>query len=151
MKKLNFDLTEEQAMIKKVIREFADEVVAQGQLIVTVQKSFQWKYSNNSRNGNDGLTVSEEYGGAGADTVSFAIVTEELSRACASTGITYSAHISLGGAPLTYSVQMNKNINILTPICTGESFGAFGLTEPNAGRMRGDANDRERRWQRFCH
>ena len=47
-----------------------------------------------------GLPFPEEYGGAGADTISFAIVVEELSRACGSTGITYSAHISLGGAPI---------------------------------------------------
>lgn len=80
-----------------------------------------------------GLPFPEEYGGAGADTVSFAIVTEELSRACASTGITYSAHISLGGAPLYLFGTEEQKQKYLVPICTGESFGAFGLTEPNAG------------------
>jgi len=80
-----------------------------------------------------GLPFSEEYGGAGADTISFAIVVEELSRACGSTGITYSAHISLGGAPINMFGTKEQKEKFLTPICTGESLGAFGLTEPNAG------------------
>ncbi|HAQ07669.1 MAG TPA: acyl-CoA dehydrogenase, partial [Bacillus bacterium] len=80
-----------------------------------------------------GLPFPEEYGGAGADTGSFAIVTEELSRACASTGITYSAHISLGGAPINLFGTEEQKQKYLTPICSGESLGAFGLTEPNAG------------------
>ncbi len=69
-------------------------------------------------------------------------MTEELSRACASTGITYSAHISLGGAPLNLFGTENRKEKYLTPICSGESFGAFGLTEPNAGS---DAGGRKRR------
>ena len=80
-----------------------------------------------------GLPFPEEYGGAASDTISFAIVTEELSRACASTGITYSAHISLGGAPIHLFGTKKQKETYLVPICTGESFGAFGLTEPNAG------------------
>ncbi|WP_370297302.1 acyl-CoA dehydrogenase family protein, partial [Rossellomorea marisflavi] len=96
------------------------------------------------------LPFSEEYGGAGADTVSFAIVTEELSRACASTGITYSAHISLGGAPISMFGTDEQKEKYLTPICTGESFGAFGLTEPNAGSDAGGtqttAVEQDDRW-----
>jgi alkylation response protein AidB-like acyl-CoA dehydrogenase len=80
-----------------------------------------------------GLPFPEEYGGAGADTISFAIVVEELSRACGSTGITYSAHISLGGAPINMFGTEEQKQKYLTPICSGESLGAFGLTEPNAG------------------
>ena len=94
---LNFDLTEEQQMIKKMIREFADEVVAPGAIDRDRTKEFPVEiFKQLSEMGMMGLPFSEEYGGGGADTVSFAIVTEELSRACASTGITYSAHISLG-------------------------------------------------------
>lgn len=94
---LNFDLTEEQQMIKKMIREFSDEVVAPGAIERDRTKAFPVEiFQQLSDMGMMGLPFSEHYGGAGADTVSFAIVTEELSRACASTGITYSAHISLG-------------------------------------------------------
>ena len=131
---LNFDLTEEQQMIKKMIREFADEVVAPGAIDRDRTKEFPVQvFKQLSEMGMMGLPFSEEYGGGGADTVSFAIVTEELSRACASTGITYSAHISLGGAPLNLFGTEEQKQTYLTPICTGESFGAFGLTESNAG------------------
>jgi len=134
MKMLNFDLTEEQQMIKKMIREFADEVVAPGAIDRDRTKEFPVEiFKQLSEMGMMGLPFSEEYGGGGADTVSFAIVTEELSRACASTGITYSAHISLGGAPLNLFGTEEQKHKYLTPICTGESFGAFGLTESNAG------------------
>jgi alkylation response protein AidB-like acyl-CoA dehydrogenase len=134
MKMLNFDLTEEQQMIKKMIREFSDEVVAPGAIERDRTKEFPVDvFKQLSEMGMMGLPFSEEYGGAGADTISFAIVTEELSRACASTGITYSAHISLGGAPLNLFGTEEQKHTYLTPICTGESFGAFGLTESNAG------------------
>ena len=131
---LNFDLTEEQQMIKKMIREFAVEEVAPGAIDRDRTKEFPIEvFKKLSEMGMMGLPFSEEYDGGAADTTSFAIVTEELSRACASTGITYSAHISLGGAPLNLFGTEEQKKKYLTPICTGESFGAFGLTEPNAG------------------
>ncbi|MEH7010092.1 acyl-CoA dehydrogenase family protein [Neobacillus niacini] len=131
---MNFDLTPVQEMIKKMIREFSDEVVAPGSIERDRNKQFPVNiFKQLSEIGIMGLPFPEEYGGGGADTVSFAIVTEELSRACASTGITYSAHISLGGAPLNLFGTENQKQKYLSPICTGESFGAFGLTEPNAG------------------
>ncbi|MFX3674409.1 MAG: acyl-CoA dehydrogenase family protein [Paenisporosarcina sp.] len=131
---MNFDLSQEHQMIRKSIREFADKVVAPGAIERDRTKEFPTQiFKQLSDMGMMGLPFSEEYGGAGADTISFAIVTEELSRACASTGITYSAHISLGGAPLNLFGTEEQKHKYLTPICTGESFGAFGLTEPNAG------------------
>ena len=69
-------------------------------------------------------------------------MTEELSRACASTGITYSAHISLGGAPLNLFGTEEQKEKYLVPICSGDSFGAFGLTEPNAGSDAGGTETR---------
>ncbi|NGQ94099.1 acyl-CoA dehydrogenase [Brevibacillus sp. SYP-B805] len=129
-----FDLTEEQRMIKKMIREFADEVVAPGADERDKTKRFPVEIFKQMAELNLlGLPFPEEYGGAGADTISFAIVVEELSRVCASTGITYSAHISLGGAPLHLFGTPEQKEMYLTRICTGESMGAFGLTEPNAG------------------
>ncbi|KXH87416.1 acyl-CoA dehydrogenase family protein [Sporosarcina sp. HYO08] len=131
---MNFDLTDEQAMIQKTIREFANEVVAPGAIDRDRSKEFPVDiFKQLADLGMMGLPFPEKYGGAGADTISFAIVTEELSRACASTGITYSAHISLGGAPLHLFGTEAQKEQYLTPICTGESFGAFGLTEANAG------------------
>ncbi|PSL41199.1 alkylation response protein AidB-like acyl-CoA dehydrogenase [Planomicrobium soli] len=140
---MNFDLTQEQQMIKKTIKEFADKVVAPGAIERDRTKAFPTEiFKQLSDMGMMGLPFDEKYGGAGADTTSFAIVTEELSRACASTGITYSAHISLGGAPLSLFGTEEQKEKYLTPICTGESFGAFGLTEPNAGSDAGGTETR---------
>jgi alkylation response protein AidB-like acyl-CoA dehydrogenase len=131
---MNFDLTSEQEMIKKMMREFADEVVAPGSIERDRNKQFPVAvFKQLSEMGIMGLPFPEEYAGGGADTVSFAIVTEELSRVCGSTGITYSAHISLGGAPLYLFGTEEQKQKYLTRICTGDSFGAFGLTEPQAG------------------
>lgn len=131
---MNFDLSTEQQLIRKTIREFADEVVAPGAIERDRSKAFPKDiFQQLAEMGMMGLPFPEQYEGAGADTISFAIVTEELSRACASTGITYSAHISLGGAPLNLFGTHEQKMKYLVPICTGESFGAFGLTEPNAG------------------
>ena len=140
---MNFDLTQEQQLIKKTIKEFADEVVAPGAVDRDRSKEFPKDiFRQLSDMGMMGLPFDEKYGGAGADTTSFAIVTEELSRACASTGITYSAHISLGGAPLSLFGTEEQKQRYLTPICKGESFGAFGLTEPNAGSDAGGTQTR---------
>lgn len=131
---MNYDLTQEQLMLKKMIREFAEEVVAPGADERDKTKQFPVEVFKQMAELNlMGLPFSEDYGGAGADTTSFAIVTEELSRACGSTGITYSAHISLGGAPLSLFGTEEQKRTYLSKICSGESFGAFGLTEPNAG------------------
>ncbi|MCH1624962.1 acyl-CoA dehydrogenase family protein [Ferdinandcohnia quinoae] len=131
---MNFDLTTEQKLIQKTIKEFADAEVAPGAEKRDKEKQFPINiFTKLSDLGMMGLPFPEDYGGAGADTISFAIVVEELSRACGSTGITYSAHISLGGAPLHLFGSKEQKEKYLTPICTGESLGAFGLTEPNAG------------------
>lgn len=140
---MDFDLTQEQQMIKKTIKEFSDKVVAPGAIDRDRSKAFPTEiFKQLSDMGMMGLPFDEKYGGAGADTTSFAIVTEELSRVCASTGITYSAHISLGGAPLNLFGTEEQKEKYLSPICTGESFGAFGLTEPNAGSDAGGTETR---------
>ncbi|MCR8940347.1 acyl-CoA dehydrogenase family protein [Brevibacillus laterosporus] len=131
---MQFDLTSEQQMLQKMIREFADEVVAPGAEQRDKEKRFPIEIMRQLGELElMGLPFPEEFGGVGADTISFAIVTEELSRACASTGITYSAHISLGGAPLHLFGTKEQKERYLTKICSGESIGAFGLTEPQAG------------------
>ncbi len=131
---LNFDLDQEQLMIQKMIREFAEEEVAPGaderDRTGEFPRDIFYKLADL---GLMGLPFPEEFGGGGGDTVSFAIVVEELSRVCGSTGITYSAHISLGGAPINLFGTPEQKEKYLTPVCKGEYLGAFGLTEPNAG------------------
>ncbi|WP_139490491.1 acyl-CoA dehydrogenase [Brevibacillus dissolubilis] len=131
---MNFDLNQEQTMLKKMIREFADEVVAPEADERDRTKQFPTDiFKQMAELELLGLPFPEQYGGAGGDYISFAMVVEELSRACASTGITYSAHISLGGAPLNLFGTEEQKLQYLSKVCSGESFGAFGLTEPNAG------------------
>ncbi|MEK3807922.1 acyl-CoA dehydrogenase family protein [Metabacillus sp. SLBN-84] len=131
---MNFELSQEQRMIQKTIREFSEEVVEPGAYERDKTKQFPAEiFKQLGDMGILGLPFSEEYGGSGADTTSFAIVTEELSKACGSTGITYSAHISLGGAPISMFGTEEQKQTYLSKICSGESLGAFGLTEPNAG------------------
>lgn len=131
---MDFDLTEEQGMIRKMLRDFAEGEVAPGAderdktgvfPVEIVKKMADLELM--------GLPFPEQYGGGGADTISFAIAVEELSRVCGSTGITYSAHISLGGAPIHLFGTEEQKQKYLTPLCRGEYLGAFGLTEPNAG------------------
>ena len=131
---MNYGLTEEQLMIRKMIREFAEQEVAPGADERDRTGTFPKEiFEKLAKLGMMGLPFPEEYGGGGSDTLSFAITVEELSKVCASTGITYSAHISLGGAPIQLFGTQQQKEKYLTPLCTGEYLGAFGLTEPNAG------------------
>jgi alkylation response protein AidB-like acyl-CoA dehydrogenase len=131
---LHFDLTDDQRLLQKMIREFAEEEVAPGAEQRDKQKAFPEHIVKQLADlGLLGLPFPEEYGGAGADTISFCIVVEELSKACGSTGITYAAHVSLGGTPIHMFGTEKQKRTYLTPLCTGAYLGAFGLTEPSAG------------------
>lgn len=131
---MNFELTAEQAMIRELIHDFADAEVAPGATERDRTGAFPAEiFEKLAKLGFMGLPFPEQYGGGGADTVSFAVVVEELSRVCASTGITYSAHVSLGGTPLALFGTEEQKVRYLAPLCRGEYLGAFGLTEPDAG------------------
>ncbi|WP_199619928.1 acyl-CoA dehydrogenase [Paenibacillus alkalitolerans] len=131
---MDFDLTAEQTMIRDLIRDFAESEVAPGAVERDRTGAFPEDiFVKLAKLGLMGLPFPEQYGGGGADTISFAIVVEELSRVCASTGITYSAHISLGGAPLQLFGTDEQKAAYLSPLCEGQYLGAFGLTEPDAG------------------
>ncbi|MDQ8734668.1 acyl-CoA dehydrogenase family protein [Paenibacillus sp. LHD-38] len=131
---MHFDLTAEQTMIRDLIHEFAQSEVAPGAVERDRTGAFPLEiFEKMAKLGLMGLPFPEQYGGGGADTISFAIVVEELSRVCASTGITYSAHISLGGAPIDRFGTEEQKAGYLTPLCEGQYLGAFGLTEPDAG------------------
>jgi butyryl-CoA dehydrogenase len=80
-----------------------------------------------------GIVFPEKYGGAEADYISYAIAVEELSRVCASTGVTLSAHLSLGANPIYLFGTEEQKQQHLVPLALGEKMGAFGLTEPSAG------------------
>ena len=127
-------LTKEQQMIQTVIRDFAKREVEPLAAELDVEERFPREtFEKMAEAQMLGLPFPKEYGGANGDNVSYAICIEELSRHCASTGVMYSAHISLGANPIYMFGTEQQKQKFLVPLAKGEKLGAFGLTEPNAG------------------
>jgi butyryl-CoA dehydrogenase len=132
---MNFELTEEQNLIRDMVRQFAETEVAPSAADRDEQEHFDrdLMFARLADLGLTGIVFPEEYGGAGADYLSYAIAVEELSRVCASTGVTLSAHLSLGSNPIYLFGTHEQKVKFLTPLAQGTAMGAFGLTEPAAG------------------
>ena len=132
---MNFELTEEQRLIRDMVRSFAEKELAPSARERDEQERFDrdLMFGNLAELGLTGIVFPEEYGGAGADYISYAIAVEELSRVCASTGVTLSAHLSLGANPIYLFGSEDQKQKFLVPLATGEKMGAFGLTESSAG------------------
>ena len=132
---MNFEPTEEQALLRDMVREFATKEVAPSAGERDEEERFDRDimFGRLAELGLTGIVFPEEYGGAGADYISYAIAVEELSRVCASTGVTLSAHLSLGSNPIYLFGSEEQKQRFLVPLATGEKMGAFGLTEPSAG------------------
>ncbi len=130
-----FELTEEQNLIRDMVREFAVAEVAPSAKIRDEEERFDrdLMFGRLGELGLTGIVFPEEYGGAGADYISYSIAVEELSRVCASTGVTLSAHLSLGANPIYLFGSEEQKQQYLVPLAKGEKMGAFGLTEPAAG------------------
>jgi butyryl-CoA dehydrogenase len=127
-------LKEEHHQVRAMAREFADEVVAPRARELDENECFPSEtVKQMAELGFMGLPYPEKYGGAGMDTLAYAIAVEEISRACASTGITLAAHVSLGCGPVYGNGSEAQKQKFLVPMAKGEAIGAFGLTEPNAG------------------
>ena len=128
------DLTEEQLMIRQMVRDFAVKKVEPIAAEIDETERFPLEtWQEMSRLGLCGIPVSQEYGGAGADNLSYIIAVEELSRVCGSTGITLAAHYSLGTSPIWEFANESQKRKYLPDLASGRKLGAFGLTEPNAG------------------
>ncbi len=132
---MNFELTEEQNLIRDMVRTFAETEVAPSAEDRDEHETFDrdLMFGRLAELGLTGIVFPEEYGGAGADYISYAIAVEELSRVCASTGVTLSAHLSLGSNPIYLFGSEEQKKKFLTPLALGDAMGAFGLTEPSAG------------------
>jgi alkylation response protein AidB-like acyl-CoA dehydrogenase len=127
-------LREEHHQLREMARKFADEVVAPRARDLDENEEFPADtVKQMGELGFMGLPYPEQYGGAGMDTLAYAIAVEEISRACASTGITLAAHVSLGCGPVYANGTEEQKMKFLVPMAKGEAIGAFGLTEPNAG------------------
>ena len=131
---MNLDLTDEQRAIQSLARDFADGEVAP--VAEELDRDKRFPYELVERLGGLGLMgvpYPEEYGGGGADTLSYALVVEELGRADQSVGITLAAHTSLGTWPIYAFGSDAQREEWLPQLCSGSRLGAFGLTEPEAG------------------
>ncbi|MBU8905851.1 acyl-CoA dehydrogenase [Desertibacillus haloalkaliphilus] len=131
---MNFNLTEEQEMIRKMVRDFAkNEVEPTAEARDEEERFDRQIFDQMAELGLTGIPWPEEYGGIGADYVSYVIAVEELSRVCASTGVTLSAHLSLASWPIfKYGTEEQKH-KFLRPLAEGKKIGAYGLTEPGSG------------------
>jgi len=127
-------LREEHHQVREMARKFADEVLAPRAREIDEKEEFPTDVVRQMGElGFMGLPYPEQYGGAGLDTLSYIIAVEEISRVCASTGITLSAHVSLGCGPVFANGSEAQKVKFLTPMAKGEAIGAFGLTAPGAG------------------
>lgn len=131
---MNFRLTEEHEMIRKMVRDFARNEVAPTAAERDEEERFDMDiFKKMAELGLTGIPWPEQYGGIGSDYLAYCIAVEELSRVCASTGVTLSAHTSLAGWPIyTFGTEEQKQ-KYLRPMAQGEKIGAYGLTEPSSG------------------
>jgi short-chain 2-methylacyl-CoA dehydrogenase len=140
---MNFDLTDEQKAIRDLCREFArDEVAPQAERNDREERFPYDLVRKMAELGLMGLPFPEKYGGAGADTVSYALAVMEIARADASTGITLAAHVSLGASPFFLFGTEAQKEKFLVPLARGEMLWGFGLTEPGAGSDAGGTQTR---------
>ncbi|KAF0298895.1 Short-chain specific acyl-CoA dehydrogenase, mitochondrial [Amphibalanus amphitrite] len=134
-------LSEEHRMLQKTCRDFADSVLAPA--AARIDKAHEFPAAAVTQMGELGLMgidAPEEYGGAGLDTMSYAVAMEELSRGCAATGTIMSAHNSLYLGPLKYHATPEQLKQWMQPFTDGKLVGCFGLSEPGNGSDAGAAS-----------
>jgi len=131
---MNFELSEEQLLIQAMVREFAAAEVAP--IAAEIDRNHRFPEElipKLAEVGLLGVPYPEEFGGAGADFLSFTIVVEELARVCASTSVIVAAHAGLGAWPIFEFGTAEQKEKYLRALTSGEKLGAFALTEPGAG------------------
>ncbi|HEC71971.1 MAG TPA: acyl-CoA dehydrogenase [Thermoplasmatales archaeon] len=131
---MQLELNEQQKMIQKMVREFAEKEVAPVAAELDKKAEYPKKILEKmAKLGLLGIIIPTEYGGAGLDTISYAIIIEEISRKCASTGVITSVHNSLVSWPIMKYGTDEQKKKYLPILAKGEKIGAFAGTEPNAG------------------
>ncbi|WP_126428940.1 acyl-CoA dehydrogenase [Brevibacillus marinus] len=131
---MDFRLTEEQEMIRRMVREFAESQVAPTAAERDEEERFDRAiFEQMAELGMTGIPWPEQYGGAGADYLSYVLAVEELSRVDASIGVTLSAHVSLASWPIYKFGTEEQKQTFLRPLAEGKKIGAYCLTEPGSG------------------
>lgn len=140
---MHFELTDEQRMTREMVRDFAENEIKPLAQERDRTGEFPWELIRKMGPlGLLGLPIPEEYGGAGADTVCYAIAIEEIARVCGSTAITVAAHTSLGTYPIYRFGNEAQKRKYLPRLASGQGLAAFGLTEPEAGSDAGATKTR---------
>jgi len=140
---VDYELTDEQQLLRSTVRDFAETRVAPVAEELDRESRFPYELvAEMAELGLMGIPIPEEYGGAGADTVSYAIAVEELTRVDSSVAITMAAHTSLGTMPIYLFGDEAQKQEWLPQLASGQKLGAFGLTEPNAGSDAGNTSTR---------
>ena len=131
---MDFHLTKEQEMVRKMFREFAENEVKPLAEELDEEERFPLEtVEKMGKLGMMGIYFPKTYGGAGGDVLSYAMCVEELSKVCGTTGVVVSAHTSLCCAPIFEHGTEEQKMKYLPDLLSGKKIGAFGLTEPNAG------------------
>lgn len=131
---MHFELTQEQRMYQRAVRDFCEGEIKPYAAQVEAQGDLHWEAIRKMPQlGLTGIQVPEEYGGAGLDTICASIAVEELGRVCGSTALSISAHNGLGCAPIVRWGTPEQKARFLPRLTSGETLGALALTEPNAG------------------
>ena len=131
---MDFNLSKEHLMLRKMYRDFAENEVKPLAEDVDENERFpEETVRKMAKLGMMGIYFPKEYGGAGADVLAYVMAVEEMSKVCGTTGVILSAHTSLCAAPIYENGTEEQKKYYLPKLCSGEWIGAFGLTEPNAG------------------
>ena len=131
---MDLHLSKEQEMLRKMYRDFAENEVKPLAEWVDENEAFpEETVKKMAKLGMMGIYFPKEYGGAGADVLSYVMAVEEMSKVCGTTGVIISAHTSLCAAPIFENGTEEQKKKYLPKLCSGEWIGAFGLTEPGAG------------------
>ncbi|MBN2223712.1 MAG: acyl-CoA dehydrogenase family protein [Deltaproteobacteria bacterium] len=131
---LNYDLTEEQNILRKTVRDFAEQVIKPKAEELDEKAEFSVDITKQMAElGLFGMFVSEEYGGSNVGYISYIIAVEEIARVDGSQAATVAAGNSLGIGPINYFGDKKQKDQWLPRLCAGEILASFGLTEPNAG------------------
>ncbi len=140
---MDFDLSPDHELIRRTVREFAEAEVAPVAEELDRTKSFPYEIVKQLGKLNlMGIPFPEEYGGGGGDTLAYALAVEELTRVDSSVAITLCAHTSLGTQPIYLFGTEEQKREWMPRLCAGETLGAFGLTEPEAGSDAGNTRTR---------
>ncbi|MBC8313645.1 MAG: acyl-CoA dehydrogenase family protein [Candidatus Cloacimonetes bacterium] len=127
-------LSDKHLKFREKVKQFADNEIAPESTELEKKEKFPWEIIKKMGKSNLlAIYVPKKYGGAGLDTLSYAIAVEEIGRVCGSTGIFLAAHTSLGIYPIFLSGNEEQKKKWLPPLASGEKISSFGLTEPNAG------------------